>query len=132
MIERAVLGKIASPKWPALSDLAEKRTVEIFNREIIDDPRVLYYSYAAVLDNRETGLVSGLRRLEGKISGMRNTEHDGLVELESAKWGEYIGACNTDHGGIIGMHIVPWKMPKFNHLALFDEISNRLAAFSCD
>jgi triacylglycerol lipase len=132
MVERAVLRKIASPNWPALSDLAEKQTVEIFNREIIDDPRVLYYSYAAVLDNRETGLVSRLRRLEGKITGMSSPHHDGLVELESAKWGDYIGACNTDHGGVIGMHIVPWKMPKFDHLALFDEISKRLAGFSCD
>lgn len=132
MAERAILRKISSPKWPAISDLAEKQIAESFNRAIIDDPRVAYYSYAAVLDNHQTGIVALLRRLEGKLSGMRSPEHDGLVELESAKWGEYLGACATDHGGIIGLHIVPWKMPKFDHLGLFDEISKRLAGLGAD
>lgn len=130
--ERALLRQIASPRWPAIVDLKETEMIERFNQEIIDDPRVCYYSYGAVINSRDRGFISTLRRIEGNITGMRSPDHDGLVELESSKWGHYVRTCNTDHAGIIGVHLLPWKLPAFDHLALFDEISERLARLDAD
>ena len=126
--ERAFFKKLSRWRWDALSDLTPHHLCDIFNQVIVDDPRVRYFSYAAVLDPHTNGFLGAVRRIEGKLSGVQSLLHDGVVELESARWGEFIRACPTDHAGIIGLHPVPWRTPAFDHLALFDEIADRLRA----
>lgn len=126
--ERAFTKKIGVKDWPAIENLSPRYLNETFNPTIIDDPRVRYFSYGAVLDNCTTGFALKARRLQGMVAGMTGNDHDGLVPVASAKWGEYRGTCTTDHSGIIGLHPVPgWKIP-FDHLALFAEIADYLAA----
>lgn len=128
--ERAFVKKLSSQQWGALSDLTPRSLCDIFNQLVVDDPRVRYFSYAAVLNEQTTGVLGVVRRLEGTLSGMQSQFHDGVVELESTQWGEFIRACPTDHAGIIGLHPLPWRKPAFDHLALFDEIAERLATIS--
>lgn len=128
--ERAFFKKLSKRSWDALSDLTPHHLCDIFNEVIVDDPRVRYFSYAAVLDPSSKGVVGVVRRFQGRLTGVTSSRHDGVVELESTRWGEFIRACPTDHAGIIGLHPVPWLTPAFDHLALFDEIAARLGALS--
>lgn len=125
--ERSFVKKLSKQPWAALSDLTPRHLCDIFNQVIVDDPRIRYFSYAAVIDEQTTGALGMVRRVEGRLSGMRSSRHDGVVELESAQWGEFIRACPTDHAGIIGLHPIPWRKPAFDHLALFEDIAERLA-----
>lgn len=130
--ERTFLKKLAARRWDALSDLTPQYLCDIFNQAVVDDPQVRYFSYAAVLDPQTTGALGVIRRIEGRLSGVQSPLHDGVVELESTRWGEFIRACPTDHAGIIGLHPLPWRKPSFDHLALFAEIAERLVTVNAN
>jgi triacylglycerol lipase len=124
--EREFVKKVSSGSWEAILNLTPHYLCDTFNREIVNHPEVKYLSYSAIPESKHLDLVHCLRQIQARIGGLRGTNHDGLVEIDSAKWGEYIRECTTDHGGIIGLRVIPWLSDGFNHLQLFDEIWEKI------
>lgn len=78
-----------------------------FNEETPDMPGVFYQSYASVMKNARSDLLLSIpywfiRRCDG--------ENDGLVTIDSARWGVFQGVFRNDasrgisHGDIIDLH----------------------------
>jgi triacylglycerol lipase len=82
------------------------------NGEIKDSQKVFYQSYAVVMNNLLSDYVLSIPYLILKILG---GENDGLVEVESAKWGEFRGVLKNrymrgiSHGDIIDLRKDSYK-----------------------
>jgi triacylglycerol lipase len=104
----------------ALVDLSEEGTVA-FNAACPEDPDVRYFSYAGVSsvlginaqEDRERQICETSLRHPGTAAkthvlldvtagvaahGLELRPNDGLVTVESAKWGEFLGCIPADHG----------------------------------
>jgi len=83
-----------------------------FNEEIKDSHKVYYQSYATAMKNMFSDYVLTIPYLILKILG---GENDGLVEVESAKWGEFRGVIRNrynrgiSHGDIIDLRKDSYK-----------------------
>ena len=86
-----------------------RESMKIFNGKVADAPGVYYQSYAAVIDDSFPNLIwrkmySIIKKYEGA--------NDGLVSVDSAKWGNYRGlmTCNgmyrASHTDVVGMHFL--------------------------
>ncbi|KAJ3089257.1 hypothetical protein HK102_006813 [Quaeritorhiza haematococci] len=82
---------------PAFSNLTTDYCRDVFNPSTPNDPQVYYASYAAVTD------VPVYMPLHFAYQIIRRAEgpNDGLVSLESAKWGELVGVVECDHWDLI-------------------------------
>jgi triacylglycerol lipase len=108
----------------ALSSISEKTTRETFNPEVQDDARVTYISWAGVSEVIGIPNPKDYDACEGKLQtrlGIRDgmdpslvpaaafvahgTElrpNDGMVTVESAKWGKFMGCIPADHLDEVG------------------------------
>lgn len=74
-----------------------------FNKEILNSNKVYYQSYSSSLENKK----SFLMMIPYKITkSLENDDTDGLVSIDSSKWGEYKGNIenNYDHGQMVGAY----------------------------
>lgn len=62
-------------------------SMDLFNRQVPDDPTVKYYSWGA---SYEAGWFDPLR-WSNEIIRAADGPNDGLVSVESSKWGEFRG-----------------------------------------
>ena len=130
---------------PALREqlvvLSEKHMAEVFNPTYVDDPSVVYKSYAG-----RSNLRSGIFACEGSVYPNEPTKldpaqaalvplalfleegqlkvNDGLVTVESAKWGTFEQCVPADHLKEVG-HLGP-SAASFDHVAMFREIVARI------
>ncbi|MBS2017280.1 MAG: hypothetical protein JST00_30635 [Deltaproteobacteria bacterium] len=135
----------------ALTAISEKHTAESFNPSVRDDARVTYLSYAGVSSVASIPNPQDYTACEGKIDtrlGIRDlmdatlvpaagfvahgTElrpNDGMVTVESAKWGKFLGCVPADHLDEVGqprdrIHIgTGW-----NHITFYRKLASRLDA----
>lgn len=105
---------------------------EKFNPTVLDDPAVAYFSYGA----KARPHFFGVFRQAWERLYQQEGDNDGMVSVESAKWGEYIGTINNvDHLDLINFtNIVQynWKrllgIPNpFNAIALYLHVTDMLA-----
>lgn len=98
----SVLSAIGLPGGgKAFDDLTIKKMAQ-FNQETPDDPKVKYFSYGAQF---EAGWSNPFRIPWGIVTE-REGPNDGLVSVESAKWGEYKATLlNVNHLDLIGQFI---------------------------
>ncbi|ROW08174.1 hypothetical protein VPNG_06904 [Cytospora leucostoma] len=117
----------------AFEQLTRRYMAEEFNPKIIDDPGVQYFSYGAAL-TRKPPLLSPFR---GSYGVLLRTEgpNDGLVSVESAKWGTYKGTLESvSHLDLINWtNKLRWTLRKwmgeqnpFNAVAFYLEIVDML------
>jgi triacylglycerol lipase len=116
-----------------------------FNPEYVDDPRVSYMSYAgrtnledgrgvcdgAVLPNDPNQKDAAQPMLTPTATFLEaNGEvSDGLVPVESARWGEFMGCIPADHLKEVGLLVNgPDPISGFDHLAFFRDVVARLRA----
>ncbi|MBP7584191.1 MAG: hypothetical protein KBA61_09175 [Spirochaetes bacterium] len=114
-----VIGDRKPESYNAGMDLTVER-MKKFNADVPDSKNTYYQSYAACIDNAFPNplwkrMYSIMKKYEG--------ENDGLVSVESAKWGEYRGMVDcrgkklVSHADIIGMHLITgsfcFKAPEF-------------------
>jgi triacylglycerol lipase len=123
--------------------LSEQYMKDVFNPKYVDDPRVSYMSYGGrtnlrsgvgacdggaypndpkALDVAQPGLGAMALFLEdgeGKVN-------DGLVTVESAKWGKFQQCVAADHLKEVGQLGV--LASSFDHIALFRSIVSRIRA----
>lgn len=74
---------------------------ETFNPSVLDVPEVDYFSYGASLDNPHPW--SAFRFSHG-VMLEREGPNDGLVSVDSAKWGTYEGTLQ----GVSHLDIINW------------------------
>lgn len=131
----------------ALLGLSE-REATAFNRANPNDPRVRYWSYAGRSHLRTGVAVCGGARYENEplrvdsttlplapfaalLEGLDpvNNVNDGLVTVESARWGEFQGCIPADHMDEVGQiaHTGPIASG-FDHIAFYRKIVSDLRA----
>jgi len=79
---------------PAYRILTTDFCNNIFNPLTPDDPEVMYQSYGAA---RKIPFINPLSISQQIIKKTGQVENDGLVGVESAKWGNYKGTVQADH-----------------------------------
>ncbi|MCR3760119.1 triacylglycerol lipase [Clostridium felsineum] len=83
-----------------------------FNEEVLDVPNVYYQSYATVVKNVFSDYVVSIPYILSKITA---GENDGLVSIDSAKWGNFKGVIRNNrrrgisHGDIIDLRREDYK-----------------------
>lgn len=114
--------------------------LEKFNLEIKDDPNVQYFSYGARMKPRWFNVFTPTWKImkhrilaKDKSSSYDN---DGLVSVESSKWGRYLGTLDdVDHLDLINWtnklrSIIDKSVfqtnPKFNSVALYLDIADAI------
>jgi triacylglycerol lipase len=117
----------------ALRSISEQYTRDTFNPEVPDDPRVTYLSYAGVSNVAGIANPKDYAACEGKFAPRWHTRdvmnatlvpaapfvahgtelrpNDGMVTVESAKWGKFMGCIPADHLDEVGQ-------PKHEHANL--------------
>ncbi|KAK6198005.1 Alpha/Beta hydrolase protein [Scheffersomyces amazonensis] len=132
----------------ALFDLTTTSMIK-FNKEIVDDPTVEYFSYGAKFNPKLFNIFYStwylmkyriglrLKRNQIKLAPKLNIDNDGLVSVTSAKWGNYLGTLDqVDHLDLINWtstirstldKFVFKRKPKFNAIALYLDIADNLA-----
>jgi triacylglycerol lipase len=118
---------LADDCWEALEDLTREHLNEKFNKVIIDHPAVHYYSYGGDITSGQQKLVPRLRSYFARISGAFKEPHDGLVSVDSARWGTFLGVLSADHGAMIGLQVLPGVSSGFDHLPFFEQLMYHLA-----
>lgn len=87
----------------AFAQLTTKYMAEEFNVKTPDDPTVRYFSYGAMVKDRPP-LLSPFRHSHWVIQG-REGPNDGLVSVESSKWGTYKGTLL----GVNHLDLINWS-----------------------
>ncbi len=132
----AVTAQQKSDAMASFYSLSEKHMIEEFNPENPDDPRVQYISYTGRTCNATDflnpnndcqDLVDPLIGWSHDILALSRGVNDGLVTVESAKWGDYRGEMIADHIDEVGQ-ILGITDPKFDHLAFYRDRVRELAA----
>lgn len=111
--------------WSAVIDLTSDHLRLSFNPATPDDGRVYYQSYAARSDpfNLAGNRMQAFLWPGWFISVAHGGDNDGLVSVDSARWGAYRGELPTDHGGAVGQ--LPGKSP-FDHLRFYEDLARDL------
>ncbi|KAI7898595.1 Alpha/Beta hydrolase protein [Cokeromyces recurvatus] len=102
-----------------------------FNPHTPNDPKVAYYSYGANASFPPWSLLN----LPSKWIREKEGENDGLVSVESAKWGHYIKTLDADHWDLNGQRY-RWRHTRsnffsnntnrFNTIDFYMELATRL------
>ncbi|NOZ86160.1 MAG: triacylglycerol lipase [Deltaproteobacteria bacterium] len=107
----------------------------VFNPANPDDPRVLYFSFAGhtcgkadiicqVRNNGES--VDPILIASFRIMQILEGDNDGLVGVESAKYGNFLGLLSADHWDEIGQ-LADVVNLSFNHKKFYEDIAAMLA-----
>ncbi|KAJ9056382.1 hypothetical protein DSO57_1033613 [Entomophthora muscae] len=83
---------------PAYSHLTSDYCLNKFNPTTPDSPDVAYYSYNAYLDNMHR---LSMLHFPWSIINEREGRNDGLVSLESAKWGQLVETVQAHHFDLV-------------------------------
>ncbi|MGD2086126.1 MAG: hypothetical protein PVH61_08085 [Candidatus Aminicenantes bacterium] len=122
--------------------------LEEFNQKYTDAPQVKYFSYAGVTGPGEKDYLPALIYLHWVINYLSKDEqaggrNDGLVSVESSKWGTFKGEVPADHFKMVGHDLSPrvWLrrllpflpfLKSFNHLKLYKQMVNDLQELEAD
>ncbi|KAL7944679.1 Alpha/Beta hydrolase protein [Trichoderma barbatum] len=96
VIRRAGLGT------SAFGQLTTRYMRDEFNPRVRDDDEVRYFSYGAAID--EPSLLGAFRLPHGVVD-RREGENDGLVSVESSRWGTYKGTLM----GVSHLDLINWS-----------------------
>ncbi|TID29152.1 hypothetical protein CANINC_002109 [Pichia inconspicua] len=103
-----------------------------FNKSISDSPSVQYFSYAAQFT--PSPVPGSIFLVTWKIVYDREGPNDGLVSVNSAKWGKYMGCLDdVDHADLINWMGIVKKakmalgVPNFNPEYFYLDVADNLA-----
>ena len=94
-----VLERWFSGDLKAMSDLTPKNMDLKFNHEVKNDSRVSYFSVGFYIPTSVCthSIVPWLWLTHQMLSDAGYPENDGMVSIESSRWGEFLGAFPGDH-----------------------------------
>ncbi|KAF3987459.1 hypothetical protein FT663_03916 [Candidozyma haemuli var. vulneris] len=111
-----------------------------FNKDVINDSKVSYFSYGASMPPQGVRVFRATYEIikhEIQKRGGTHFENDGMVSVESSRWGEYLGTLSdVDHLDLINWtnrikttvdQLVFDKTPTFNPIALYLDIAENLS-----
>lgn len=105
-----------SPDLPLALENLSTHFMANFNLETPDSPVVYYQSWSASATPGGRPQIRRLLREPYQVIRRAEGANDGLVSVESAKWGNYRGDLPSDHLGVIGLgrggkhyRHKPWK-----------------------
>lgn len=120
-------GKLDADLVEALKSLTTKYANNEFNPQVPDSPSVYYQSWAG-RTGKGTGDMnkSMLLGVSHMLLNMKGP-NDGMVPVESAKWGEFRGVLDADHLDLVGLVLEDAKGTKFKHLDFLEKVVTELA-----
>ncbi|KAG0163309.1 hypothetical protein DFQ28_000176 [Apophysomyces sp. BC1034] len=107
MLDPVVAKVIQLLDTPAYANLTTDYCQHYFNPNTPDDPNVAYYSYGAATDIPMWSFLG----LPHQWIKEKEGENDGIVSVQSAKWGRYIKTLNADHWDLNGQRY-RWRTSK--------------------
>jgi len=130
-----------------LVELSQQYMTTVFNPKYVDDPRVPYSSYGG-RTNLETGQADcasavypdspvrvdaaqpEVQPLAQFLQGTTDVTNDGLVTVQSARWGTFLQCVPADHLKEVGQIAQNGADPMsgFDHLAFFRQVVARIRA----
>lgn len=100
------------PDFHVASKQFLKENSKSFNKKVLDHPDVYYQSYATVMNSPISDLLLLVPYIIVRLIGGKN---DGLVTVESAKWGDFKGVIkNKYHRGISHGDIIDLKREDYH------------------
>lgn len=109
----------------ALEELTPDYVQSVFNEEIPNHPDVTYWSYGCQAGEGTEIPIDPIFRYLNKYLYEREGENDGIVSVNSARWGTYLGTVNADHARQVG--IQSRLAAPFDSNAFYASIAERLA-----
>ena len=109
----------------ALTELTPRHVCETFNPSVADHPAVRYWSYGAQAGKGTRIPINPFLSLSNAWIYQREGLNDGLVSVESSRWGHYLGTLDADHGQEVGIQGFPGN--KFNAKAFYRSVVEMLA-----
>ena len=91
----------------AIENLTPAALKEVFNPKVIDHPEVQYRSFAGAAGKGTLHSINPLLRPLNSMLFSREGINDGLVSVDSAKWGDFQGEIAADHAQQIGIDLLP-------------------------
>lgn len=79
------------------TQLTREYVTEVFNPEIPDVSGIPYYSYSSAVGKGTTEPIRVIARYQNNHIFEEEGPNDGMVSVESSKWGEHIKTCNLSH-----------------------------------
>ncbi|MCB1735548.1 MAG: alpha/beta fold hydrolase [Gammaproteobacteria bacterium] len=104
---------------PALDDLCSD-ACDQFNRDTPNRADVRYRSYTA---SRPIAQMPVWLRPFARVFG--TVPNDGLVSVDSGKWGEHIETLTATHFELAGWRVLPigaWRVPRFEHIGFYRKL----------
>ena len=94
-----------------------------FNHNVPDSPDVEYFSWSGKASLTGKNKVKPFLLTFFTIISLMDGANDGMVSVDSAKWGNWLGTLEVDHYGMIGQ---PMGLTNFDYLSFFLKEANRL------
>lgn len=88
----------------ALTELTPEYMETTFNPEVPDHPDVAYWSYGCQAGKGTSVPIAPLFRYLNTYLYEREGLNDGIVSVESARWGQYQGTVGADHARQVGLN----------------------------
>lgn len=79
------------------SQLTRPYVTEIFNADVKDVPGIPYYSYSSAVGKGTPEPIRVIARYQNKHIFEEEGPNDGMVSVESSRWGEHIKTYNLSH-----------------------------------
>lgn len=107
-----------------------------FNEAVPDRADISYWSWAGrtcvrtdweCLNDNEGEITNAFFALTTRIVTWAEGENDGLVSVESSRWGEFLGVLPADHIDSVGIHD-PTATAPLDHHAFYRDEAARLAS----
>ncbi len=87
----------------ALRELTPEYVENTFNEEVPDHPDVQYWSYGCQAGKGTDIPIDPIFRYLNSHLYKHEGVNDGIVSVQSARWGKYLGTINADHARQVGI-----------------------------
>ena len=110
-------------RFEVFIQMSKKYMEEVFNPNVPDAEGVKYFSWSAKASLFGKNRVAPFMLPLYLIIYFTEGANDGMVSVESAKWGKWLGVLDGDHYGVIGQ---PLGLTSFDYLGFFLSEARRL------
>jgi pimeloyl-ACP methyl ester carboxylesterase len=110
--------------YPAYANLTTTYLRCHFNPTTPDSPEVRYFSYGA---RASTPSLTHILRVPWEVVSEKEGINDGLVSVESARWGQYLGTVEADHWELNNrMRFLSPRRPNFDVIEFYLSAAHQL------
>ncbi len=117
--------EIRDSEWTGLYELTPTFLQVSFNRGIPDHPNVHYFSFAGKMMGIGGAPLWGPLALQWVYLRAMAGPNDGLVSINSCKWGQFVRVLPASHQDLIG-HLYPRTRIPFNRFEFYRELAEGL------